>query len=167
VRLALLALALSAGCTLADDAPPPTETPRAAEYRSESVDAGLDALLRSAQTRGFSPEDATYRGFVVEGAASSVEVTLASGSCYALLAAGSEGLREVQLSLFHGDGTEAAQDEARGRAAALVFCPVHTGVHYAAVRASAGSGLFGLRVARGPTGLDVAAADLLPAEDPR
>jgi hypothetical protein len=140
-----------------------TEAPRAAEYRSETVDEGLDTTLRAAQTRGFSPDEDVFRGFVVEGGVQVHEISLVAGSCYALLAAGSTGLREVDLALFLADGTEGARDATSGRSAALLYCPVHAGTYYVTLRASAGSGLYGIRVAHGPTGLDVTAADLLPA----
>jgi hypothetical protein len=152
------------GCTLGEtDASESSEPSPAIEYRSETVDEGLDATLRAAQTRGFSPDEDAFRGFVVEGSVQVHEVSLSAGSCYAVLAAGSTGLREVDLALFLADGSEGARDTTTGRSAALLYCPVHAGTYYVTVRASAGSGLYGIRVAHGPTGLDVTAADLLPS----
>ncbi len=162
-RSSSLALALALGCSLEPDtASVQAEPPPAAEYRSESVEQGLDTTLRAAQTRGFSPDERTFRGFLLEGSVEVREVTLAAGSCYAVLAAGSTGLRELDLTLFLADGTEGARDGATGRTGALLYCPVHAGTYYVTVRASAGSGLYGVRIAHGPTGLDVTAADLLP-----
>lgn len=151
-----------AGCTLGDDPPTTEARAPASEYRSASVDEGLDRALRAAQTRGFSPDEDVFRGFVLEGSVDVHEVTLAAGSCYAVLAAGSTGLRELDLALYLADGTEGARDTATGNTAALLYCPVHAGTYYVTLRASAGSGLFGVRVAHGPTGLDVTAAELLP-----
>ncbi len=91
------------------------------------------------------------------------EILLSAGSCYAVLAAGSSGLREIDLALYLADGTEGARDATSGRTTALLYCPVHAGTYYVTLRASAGSGLYGVRVVHGPTGLDVTAADLLPA----
>lgn len=169
LRLASLVFVLFAAasfeaCTLGDDASTEsTDAVHAAEYRSASVDEGLDRALRAAQTRGFSPEgDDIFRGFALEGSVQVDEVTLGAGSCYAVLAAGSTGVRELDLALFLADGTEGARDATTGRTAALLYCPVHAGTYYLTLRASAGSGLFGVRVAHGPTGLDVTAADLLP-----
>jgi hypothetical protein len=165
VRSALLVLASGlalASCTLEGDAPSAEERAPASEYRSASVDEGLDRALRAAQTRGFSPDEDVFRGFVLEGSVEVHEVTLQAGSCYAVLAAGSTGLRELDVALYLADGTEGTRDGASGRTAALLYCPVHAGTYYVTVRASAGSGLFGVRVAHGPTGLDVTAAELLP-----
>lgn len=163
VRAALLLLFVSIGCELPGGAPPPESTSsRAADYRSESVEQGLDEALRAAQTRGFSAEDDTYRGFVLEGSVEVREVTMAAGSCYAMLGAGSTGVRRLDLTLYLADGSEAARGEGHGRVGALLYCPVHAGTYYVAVRAAAGTGLYGLRLAHGPTGLDVTAADLVP-----
>jgi len=158
VVVGLLALA----CT-SEPAPAETTSPPAAEYRSASVDEGLDVILRAVRTRGFTPDDAVFRGFVLEGSVEAREVSLTAGSCYVVLAAGSSGLRGIDLALYLSDGTEGAHGDTSGGRAALVFCPVHAGAHYVTVRAREGSGLFGARVARGPTGLDVTAAELLPA----
>lgn len=160
-RLLVCSVLLAEACTFGDD-PATEEASRASEYRSASVDEGLDRALRAAQTRGFSPDEEVFRGFALEGSVEVHEVTLASGSCYAVLAAGSTGLREIDLALYLADGTEGARDAATGRAAALLYCPVHTGTYYVTLRASAGNGLFGARVVHGPTGLDVTAAELLP-----
>lgn len=161
--LAGLVLVVACSCTWGDDAPAEPEAPRAAEFRSGSVDQGLDATLRAAQTRGFSPEADLFRGFLPEGSVAVHEILLSAGSCYAVLAAGSSGLREIDLALYLADGTEGARDATSGRTTALLYCPVHAGTYYVTLRASAGSGLYGVRVVHGPTGLDVTAADLLPA----
>lgn len=163
VPVVVVVAVLLSACSLGQDEAASTEEHHAAEYRSESVDEGLDATLRAAQTRGFSPEDDVFRGFVLEGSVGVHEITLAAGSCYAVLAAGSTGLREIDVALFLADGTEGARDATTGRTTALLYCPVHAGTYYVTVQASAGSGLFGVRIAHGPTGLDVTAADLLPA----
>lgn len=161
---AILALVSLSACTLDAAEGGSGEAPRAEEFRSSTVDQGLDATLRAAQTRGFSPEDDVFRGFVVEGSVAVHEVTLAAGSCYAVLAAASTGVRELDLTLFLADGTEGARDATTGRTTAALYCPVHAGTYYVTVRASAGSGLYGVRVAHGPTGLDVTASDLIPPD---
>jgi hypothetical protein len=157
--LAVVAFVVLAACTT--DEPVEPSAPPAAAYRSETVDEGLGAVLRAVRTRGFSPEDTTYRGFVLDGSVAVHEVDLAAGSCYAVLAAGSTGLREIDLALYLSDGTEGTHAETVGARGALVYCPVHAGTYYLTLRASEGSGLYGARLARGPTGLDVTAADLL------
>ena len=161
----VLALASLAGCgtSATPDEEPASESAPAASFRSASVDEALEGMRRAAQTRGFSPDGEPQRGFVLEGSVEVRELSLVAGSCYAVLAAGSTGLREIDVALFLADGTEGERDDATGRTAALVYCPVHAGSYYVTIHASAGNGLFAVRLVRGPTGLDVTASDLLPS----
>jgi hypothetical protein len=167
-RISLAALSfLAIACAPADEpaAVVPERVP-AGEYRSASVDSSLDLAMRAAQTRGYSADGVPFRGFAVEQSTAVDELSLESGSCYALVAAASGGVRDLDLALFDADGSEAARDLTSGASAALVFCPVTSGTYYGVVRATAGSGLFGVRLFRGPTGLDVSPEDLVlpPAE---
>jgi hypothetical protein len=156
--------ALLPACGEEPSAPIEPEPVHAAAYRSDSVDAALDVAILAARTRGYSAEGVPFRGFAVEQSTTVEEISLENGSCYALVAAASGGVRELDLALFDADGIEAARDVTSGPSAALVFCPVVTGTYYGVVRATEGSGLFGVRSFRGPTGLDVSPQDLvLPA----
>ncbi len=152
-------LALVAACEDAEAADSP-EVRRADEFRSDRVDEALDAAGRVLQTRGFSPEGEPRRGFLVDQGSAVGEASLRGGSCYAVIAAGSASLRELDLRLFDGEGTEVAKDAHTGPGAALRYCPPHGGTHYVAALATAGTGLYGLRRFAGPTGLDVRVDDL-------
>ncbi len=158
--------AFGLGCAEPEPAAVEPELVSAADYRSGTVDTALEAAMRAARTRGYSATGVPFRGFAVEQAASVEELTLERGSCYALISAASGGVRNLDLELFDADGREAAHDVTSGPSSALVFCPVASGTFYAVVRATAGSGLFGVRLFRGPTGLDVSPSDLiqLPSE---
>jgi hypothetical protein len=146
-----------------DEAAPP---PSAAQFVSSRVSASLAQLSRAATTRGFTQEGTDHRGFVVERGPVVVEMPLRSGSCYLLVAAGSEAVRELDVALHAGDGTEVARDDATGALAALHHCPPQSGTFYASVQATAGNGLFALRVLRGPNGLDVRPEDIVRAAEP-
>lgn len=158
------------GSVLACD-PPTTTTaepsqPAASEFVSSRVSASLGQLARAATTRGFTEEGPDRRGFLVERGPNVVEVQLRSGSCYLLIAAGSEAIRELDVTLHAGDGAEVVRDDATGRLAALHHCPPQSGTFYASVQATAGNGLYALRVLRGPNGLDVRTEDIVRAADP-
>lgn len=140
--------------------------PSAAEFVSSQVDASLGQLSRAATTRGFTQEGEDHRGFLVERGPHAIALPLRSGNCYLLVAAASEAVRELDVALYAGDGTEVARDDAAGRVAALHHCPPQSGTAYVSVQATAGNGLFALRVLRGPNGLDVRAEDIVRAAEP-
>lgn len=166
--LRLLAVALAA-CSEPPSVPVASESlasPPAGEFVSSRVSAALGQLSRAATTRGFTQEGADHRGFVVERGPEVLEMPLRSGSCYLVVAAGSEAIRELDVALYAGDGTEVERDDATGALAALHHCPAQSGTFYASVQATAGNGLFALRVLRGPNGLDVRPADIVRAAEP-
>lgn len=169
-RAWIVSSALACLASPACEPPATTEEPSApaaaAEFVSSRVSASLGQLSRAATTRGFTQEGSDHRGFVVERGPVVVEMPLRSGSCYLLVAAGSEAVRELDVALHAGDGTEVARDDATGALAALHHCPPQSGTFYASVQATAGNGLFALRVLRGPNGLDVRPEDIVRAAEP-
>ncbi len=173
VALAITAVATLALATLVltacDPPPAPTpseQSPTANEFVSSRVSASLGQLARAATTRGFTEEGPDRRGFLVERGPNVLEIQLRSGSCYLLVAAGSEAIRELDVTLHQGDGAEVVRDGATGRLTALHHCPPQSGTFYAAVQATAGNGLYALRVLRGPNGLDVRTDDIVRAAEP-
>jgi len=142
---------------------------RAAEFRSEQVRTVLDAAGQAIQTRGFASSGDEWRGFLVEQGSAADEASLRGGTCYVLLGAGSEALRELDLRIFDSDGSEVSQDAQQGPGAALHYCPPHAGTYYIAALATAGTGLFAVRRYEGPTGIDMRLDDLFrdgPAAEP-
>ncbi|GAB4204346.1 MAG: hypothetical protein OHK0013_19190 [Sandaracinaceae bacterium] len=142
------------------------EPTRADAFVSSQVAAALGQMGRAATTRGFTRDGVEHRGFLVERGPDVREASLRSGSCYLFVAAASEAVRELEITLYHGDGTEVGRDDATGRLAAFHHCPAQSGVFYLGVQATAGNGLFGLRTFRGPNGLDVRTADIVRAAEP-
>ncbi|GAB5548536.1 MAG: hypothetical protein RLO52_31215 [Sandaracinaceae bacterium] len=164
LALALLLTACDGEAALADPAGAPAEgpgdTPRAADYRSPRVQQAMESASDVVQTRGFSALGEPWRGFLVDQAADVREQPMRAGTCYLVLGAGSSALRELNLRVFDSDGGEVVQDAMDGASAALRFCPSQSGTYFVAVRAAAGSGLFEVRIFRGPTGLEVRMDDL-------
>jgi hypothetical protein len=111
-------------------------------------------------TRGFSTDGEEWRGFLVEQGSAADEASLRAGTCYVILGAGSEALRELDLRIYDSDGTEVARDADTGPGAAILYCPPHVGTYYRAALATSGTGLFAVRRYAGPTGLDVRLDDL-------
>ncbi len=163
-------LLASSGCGQASgDAPPPPE-PRAAEFRSSSVQQAIESASSLVRTRGFAVTGEDWRGFLVDHASDVRELPMRSGTCYVVIGAGSSAMRELNLRVFDSDGGEVVHDGASGPRAALRFCPSQSGTYYVAAHAAAGSGVFEVRTFRGPTGLEIPMDDVFrevaPAESP-
>lgn len=159
-------LALVAACDGAEAAGTEEELRRADDFRSERVSRGLDTAENLLRTRGFAPEGEEWRGFLIDQGSEVTEASLRGGGCYVVVTAGSASLRELDLRLFDGDGSEVAHDAHTGAGAALHYCPPHGGTRYVAALATAGTGLFGVRRYVGPSGLDVRIDDLFRAWAP-
>jgi hypothetical protein len=161
----VLVLCLQVGCDEAE-ARNHEPAPRAEEFRSGPVDAALDSATEVVRTRGFSQDGDDWRGFVVQRDTKVTELPMRAGSCYVVIAAGSDALRELGLRLFDTDGGEVARGVQAGSRNALHHCPPQSGTHYLGVRAATGNGLFAVRRFRGPTGLDVRLDDIFPPPAP-
>ena len=162
---ASLLLLLILACEGAEAEPTPPR--RAAEFRSDVVDAALEQGSELVRTRGFQELGEPWRGFLVDRGSDVDQVSLRSGSCYVVLGVASEAVRSLELALYDSDGAEvdrqvAARDAERAElgASALHYCPPRSGTYFVAVR-SVGSGLFAVRRFEGPTGLDVRLEGLL------
>ena len=169
----LLGLFAAAQTTSACDASPAQggtatrEAPRAAELRSATVRAAIDAAARVLRTRGYSPTREERRGFVVERTALIDELPMRTGSCYVAIGAGSAALTSLELALHDSDGAAVAHGAAPATSrAALQFCPPHSGTYYLAARAASGDGIVALRIFEGPSGLDVRVDDLFAPPEP-
>ena len=176
--LPIVSLALIAACGQAAGAElgaADEDAPRAADYRSTSVQDAIDGAADIVRTRGFAAVGGPRRGFLVDHSADVEEQPMRAGTCYLVLAAASSAMRELDLRVFDSDGGEVVTDVTNGPNAALRFCPSQSGTYFVTVSASAGSGLYELRSFRGPTGLDVRIDDLFrqqpaptePAQEPR
>ena len=150
-----------AACTGAEAEEP---VRRAAEFRSDVVEVGLDADSELIRARGFADQsENAWRGFLVDGGAAVDQARFRSGNCYVVLAAASAGIQAMRLAVYDSDGAEVARSEDPRRA--LRYCPPQTGTYFVAVRAT-GSGLFAVRRFEGPTGLDIVLDDLRGPGEP-
>lgn len=160
-------LAAATACTVSPaagtSAAPPGPTP-AADFRSPRVQATLDGAARLLRTRGYLPDGAEARGFLVQHGTQVVPAPLRAGNCYVAVAVGSRAISSLELAMYDGEGAlvaEAAATDAAHGHAALRFCPPQSGGYWATMRAGDGSGLVALRRFRGPTGLELRLDDLV------
>jgi hypothetical protein len=174
--IAALALLTACGQAVGEElAATDEDAPRAADYRSTSVQDAIEGAADIVRTRGFAAVGEPRRGFLVDHSSDVEEQPMRAGTCYLVLAAASSAMRELDLRVFDSDGGEVVTDATNGPTAALRFCPSQSGTYFVTVSASAGSGLYELRSFRGPTGLDVRIDDLFrqqpaptePSQEPR
>ena len=161
-----IAIAFAGGCEHRAQGHEPQAA--AGEFRSEDVDRSLAAADVVMRTRGYTPEWDVRRGFLVERDSEVIEISLAVDACYVATAAGSAAMDNIDLRIFSSGGSEAARDTTTGAQTAAAYCPPHPGVHYLAVQAESGTGLFGVQLFRGPSGLDMRLDDVFgdPARPP-
>ncbi|MBK8169216.1 MAG: hypothetical protein IPK60_02590 [Sandaracinaceae bacterium] len=145
------------------------ESPRDAQLHFDNLFAGVlvpevplrevEVLLarsRSAlRARGFSPvAPATYDA-VSEGGVVRRSLVMREGRCYAIVARASEGVRDVDVSLFDADGAEVGRDLRGDAEPVLEHCPASPGQYRVDAKAFTGAGAIGLLMLEGPPGAEV------------
>ncbi|MBX3249744.1 MAG: hypothetical protein KF901_21380 [Myxococcales bacterium] len=142
------------GCVPEASAPAIEE--EAPSFRSEHVDAQLEAIARGVVTQGFQPDGQVWRGFLVDRGVDVSEQELRRGSCYVFLGAASSAVRHLALTVHDAEGVEVARAREH---VALQFCPDRTSAYFVVLQAT-GSGLFAAQRFRGPTGLELSLDDV-------
>jgi hypothetical protein len=84
-------------------------------------------------------------GTLLEGTVAAHAVNLSAGSCYALLASGGPGVRDLDLRLLDPAGGELARDTATDPSPLLRVCPEVSGAFRLEVRMFSGSGPYAYR----------------------
>lgn len=109
----------------------------------------LDADMRA---RGYESFGDSQRGQLAEGAEQSYGVELEGGKCYAILAVGDSGVRDMSLALRDGSGREVDRDEAGDARPTVRVCPQATGSYTMVVRMVSGAGSYVYAPYRWPRG---------------
>lgn len=145
--LLLLGVALATlGC---EDPEPAEATPTGSLPRGELP---LDALSRRHArlrermvSRGYEERPPAARVFVVEDRGVVLPLDVATGVCTTYVAIASGALRDLRLSLYDGEGAEAARDDVPGEGGLVHVCPqaapgVARAPYYLTVEARDGTG---------------------------
>lgn len=123
---------------------------------TSSAGAGIDenfALLDAdMRARGYESFGEPQRAQLAEGAEQSYGVELEGGKCYAILAVGDSGVRDMALSLRDAQGREVDRDEAGDARPTVRVCPQATGNYTMVVRMVSGSGNYFYAPYRWPRG---------------
>ncbi len=99
-------------------------------------------------TQGLSQVGAVSTGTVAEGQSFRAPSELDAG-CYTFMAFGSDGVRDVELTVVNAQGQTVAQENAHEPQAGVRFCPSSRGRFQVTARAAQGSGLVTLSTWRG------------------
>ncbi len=135
-------------------APPPPSTPVIAD--TSTAGAGLDenfALLDAdMRARGYESLGAPQHATLAEGGTQEYAVDLEGDKCYAILAVGDSGVRNVDLTLLDESGHEVDRDDAGDARPTVRVCPTADGHFRMRVRMMSGSGAYVYAPYRWPRG---------------
>ncbi|MFO0695759.1 MAG: hypothetical protein U0230_19515 [Polyangiales bacterium] len=134
-----------------------TTTATATVISQESTEGiGLDENFRLRQSditaRGYEPYGDQTRGSLREGETRDFQVNLEGDKCYAILAVGDNGVRNLDLIVTDRIGRALDQDVENDARPIVRTCPTQTGDQTIQVRMTAGSGNFYYAAYRWPRG---------------
>lgn len=135
LRRALLGVALTSALAACSAAP-------------NSAYTRMIAAHNALATQGLSQVGAISTATVSEGQSFRAPSDLEAG-CYTFMAFGSDGIRDVELSVVNAQGQTVAQENAHEAQAGVRFCPSSRGRFQVTTRAAQGSGLVTLSTWRG------------------
>ena len=120
----------------------PPSAPLIAE--TSTAGAGLDenfALLDAdMRARGYETLAPPQHATLAEGGTQEYEVDLTGNNCYAILAVGDSGVRNLDLTLLDASGTEVDRDDAGDTRPTVRVCPAADGHYRMRVRMMSGTG---------------------------
>lgn len=150
LRASFVLFALLAGCDVEPAAPPPPPPPEAPP--ADELEASLRALGREA-AEWMTPSGEPHRGELpTEGAVRDVTHVMQPGWCYKVVAVGGEGIEDLDVRVFDGNGALIQRDTSEEPRAvvgtARPICPSVAASYRVEVRARRGAGPFALQVHR-------------------
>jgi hypothetical protein len=112
---------------------------------SVTAETALALAARDLEAVGYRRTRDDLSGSLAQGRAEARDVDLAAGACYALVAAGDGGVRDLDLRLVDRQGAEIARDMATDPRALLRVCPGASGTFRLEVRMFDGNGRWAVR----------------------
>lgn len=110
----------------------------------------LDADMRA---RGYESFGTSARGELSEAGTNAYDVDLEGGKCYAILAVGDSGVRNLDLMLLDATGREVDRDVAADARPIVRVCPPANGHYRMQVRMASGTGAYIYAAYRWPRGI--------------
>ncbi len=138
---------------------PATPTPAPVAVMEEistagaSLDENFQLLNADMHARGYQSYEEPRRASLAQGQARRFRVNLEGGKCYAILAVGDAGTRDLDLVLGGAAGEEMDRDVETDARPIVRVCPEETGEHRVEVRMASGQGSFIFAAYRWPRGI--------------
>jgi len=120
---------------------------------SAGVDENFALLDADMRARGYESLGGSARGDLGEAGTTAYEVDLEGENCYALLAVGDSGVRNLDLTLLDSSGREVDRDVAADARPIVRVCPSAAGHYRMQVRMASGSGAYVYAAYRWPRGI--------------
>lgn len=121
-----------------------------AEVPAREVETLLARSRGALRARGFQPLSPSAFDSLSQGGVLRRSVPMQTEHCYVIVARGSSGVRDVDVSLYDADGAEVGRD-LRGDAEPLLeYCPTASGTYRVEARLFQGAGAVGLMMLEGP-----------------
>lgn len=119
---------------------------------SNSLDEAFALADAELRARGYETYAARSDGELAERATRETPLELEGGKCYAISAAGADGVRNLDLFLITARGQTLDRDIEQGSSAVVRVCPESTGTYTARVLLAQGEGRFSVQAYRWPRG---------------
>lgn len=133
------------------------------EVPAREVESLLSRSRGALRARGFQPMAPAAFDSLSQGGVFRRNVTMQTDHCYVVVARGSTGVNDLDVSLYDAEGAEVGRD-LRGDAEPLLeYCPTSAGVYRVEARLFQGAGAVGLMMLEGPLAHETRAVAAGPA----
>lgn len=118
-----------------------------------AVDENFALLDADMRARGYEAFGGSSRGELSEAGTTAYDIDLQAGNCYAVLAVGDSGVRNLDLTLLDANAREVDRDDGPDARPIVRVCPSANGHFRMQVRMSSGTGAYFYAAYRWPRGI--------------
>lgn len=119
---------------------------------TSDVEQALSRSRTALRARGFAMLGEPTIERLSDRGTARMNVQLSSERCYVAIARGGQGIEDLDLYLFDGNGAEVGRELSHGAEASIEHCPSESAPYVLLARAYRGSGAVGLGAFAGPRG---------------
>lgn len=118
-----------------------------------AVDENFALLDADMRARGYEAYGGSSRGELSDAGTTAYDIDLQAGNCYAVLAVGDSGVRNLDLTLLDANAREVDRDDAPDARPIVRVCPSANGHFRMQVRMTSGTGSYFYAAYRWPRGI--------------